>query len=127
MGAALSDLEWERCRSWIVAALENSPGYETIEDVERKIAAKVYQFWPGWKCAAATCIYTYDKRKVLAVVHGGGDLEELLYDIEPKMCQFARLEGCDGISGEGRLGWKPVCEKHGYRLSHITMIKDLPE
>lgn len=119
------DREWGRCSGWIIAALETSPGFESIEDVERKIASTEYQLWAGRNCAAVTCISTYDRRKVLTVLHGGGDLDELLNELEPVMCKWAALNGCDGITGEGRWGWKPVCEKRGYRLAFVTMIKDL--
>ncbi len=119
------DAEWARCRHWIIAALENSPGFESIEDIDRKLENRDYVLWPGTNCAAVTCLIQYDGMKVLSVIHGGGDLEELLTNLEPNMCKFAAMEGCKLITGEGRLGWKPVSEKHGYRFGYIVMVKEI--
>lgn len=118
-------VEWERCKHWIEAALSHSPHVETIEDVERYLADGSYQFWPGKNSAAITTIDTYARKKVLTVVHGGGNLHELMEEMEPSFCTFARREGCHMIWGTGREGWKRPSEKHGYRLGFIVMVKDL--
>lgn len=116
---------WARCRPWIEAALVTSPGLETIEDVERLVADGSYQVWFGRNCAAITEIASYPSRKVMTVIHGGGDLTELLDELEPSMCAFARMQGCDAIMGTGRKGWERVTEKRGYRFAWIVMTKDL--
>jgi hypothetical protein len=117
--------EWARCRPWIEAALATSPNLESIEDVERAVERGAYQVWFGKDCCAITEIAQFEQRKILIVKHGGGDLTELLDVMEPKMCAFARANGCDGIMGEGRRGWERVTEKRGYRFAFLTMIKDL--
>jgi hypothetical protein len=119
--------EWARCRHWIEAALRRSPGFETIEDVERLVAERHYQFWPGRDCAAITEIARFARKKVLIVVHGGGSLEELLDEMEPSLCAFAQAAGCDAIMGTGRKGWERVTEKRGYRFGWTTMVKDLKQ
>lgn len=117
--------EWARCRHWIEAALTHSPGFETIEDIEEAIASGAYQFWPFPHCAAITEIGIYPRKKVLAILHGGGDLNELLNLLEPVLCECARLNGCDLIMGLGRKGWERPSEKHGYRFGWLAMIKNL--
>jgi len=119
------DREWARCRGWIEAAVETGPGVETIDDVERLIGEGHYQFFPAPRSAAVTEIAQFARRKILIVVHGGGDLEELLDVLEPRMCAFARAEDCDAIMGTGRRGWERVTGKRGYRFAWINMIKDL--
>ncbi len=119
--------EWARCRHFIEAALGQSPGFETIEDVERLIADGRYQFWPGENCAAVTEIAEFARAKMLVVMHGGGDLIELLEEMEPALCAFARVAGCDGIMGFGRKGWQRVCERRGYRFGWLAMVKDLKQ
>jgi hypothetical protein len=98
---------------------------ETIEDVERLVASGSYQFWAGRDSAAITEMFSSPQRKVLVVKHGGGNLDELWNEMEPQMCAFAAAHGCTSIMGEGRMGWKRVTEKRGYRLAWISMIKDL--
>ncbi|HJR55328.1 MAG TPA: hypothetical protein VJ798_02020 [Rhizomicrobium sp.] len=116
---------WSRCRPWIEAAIATGPGVETIDDVERLLACGRYQFWAGRAAAAITEITEFQRRKILTVMHGGGDLAELLDEIEPALCAFAREQGCDGIMGLGRKGWERVTQPRGYRLAYIAMIKDL--
>ncbi len=116
---------WPRCRPWIEAALATGPGVETIEDVERLIESGQYQLWMGRNAAAVTEVTQFQRRKILTVMHGGGDLSELLDEIEPALCAFARAQGCDGIMGLGRKGWERVTQSRGYRLAYIAMIKDL--
>ena len=123
-----AQMEWLRCRHWIEAAVARSPfGLETIEDVEAAIARGAYQFWPGRGCACVTEIQNYPRKKVLCVVHGGGALDELIDEMEPALCAFARAAGCDLIMGIGRKGWARVTERRGYRFGWITMLKALKQ
>jgi len=114
-----------RCRAWIEAAVATGPGIETIDDVEALIGEGRYQLFTAPRSAAVTEIAQFARRKVLIVVHGGGDLDELLNVLEPRMCDFALAEGCDAIMGTGRRGWERATQKRGYRFAWINMIKDL--
>lgn len=117
--------EWARCRHWIEAALAHSPGLESIEDVERGVARGTYQVWFGKECCAVTEIAQYARVRALVVVHGGGDMAELLEELEPQMCGFARGQGCTLIMGTGRKGWERVTRSRGYRFGYLTMVKTL--
>lgn len=119
--------EWARCRHWIAAALKHSPGFETIEDVERLIEEGKYSFWPGANCAAICEVVQFAQKKALIVVHGGGDLGELIGEMEPALGDYGRSLACDVIMGTGREGWKRVCENHGYRFGWLVMVKDLKQ
>lgn len=119
------DKEWVRCRGWIEAAVATGPGVETIDDVEWLIGEGRYQLFAAPQSAAVTEIAQFARRKILIVVHGGGNLEELLDVLEPRMCVFARAQGCDAIMGTGRRGWERVTGRRGYRFAWINMIKDL--
>jgi hypothetical protein len=79
----------------------------------------------GRAAAAVAEITQFQRRKILTVMHGGGDLAELLDEIEPALCAFAREQGCDGIMGLGRKGWERVTRARGYHLAYIAMIRDL--
>jgi hypothetical protein len=45
-----------------------------------------------------------------------GDIGELLDELEPQMCAFARAQGCTLIMGTGRKGWERVTRQRGYRF-----------
>ena len=120
-----AQIHWARCRAWIEAATLQGPRLESIEDVERRIASGQYSFWPGLNCAAVCEIRLYDNKKALVVVHGGGDLTELLGRIEPMLCAYARRQGCDVVMGEGRKGWERAARGSGYYFGMITMMKNL--
>ena len=124
MNPAAAD-EWARCKPWIEAALAHSPGLETIADVERAIERGSYQVWFGRNCCAVTEIAHYARARALVVVHGGGDMDELLHELEPAMCAFAKNEGCTLIMGTGRKGWERVTRDRGYRFGYLTMVKRL--
>jgi hypothetical protein len=44
VAAAQRASEWARCRPWIQAALEKAAGLQTVENVERLIAERIYVF-----------------------------------------------------------------------------------
>ena len=81
--------EWARCRHWIVAALAHSPGLETIEDVERLVGERVYQFWAGKRSAVITEIVEFQRTRGLMVRHAGGNMDELV-SMCPSIEEFAR-------------------------------------
>lgn len=116
---------WEKCRPLIQAALATSPGLESIEDVERLVDEGKYLVFFGKQSCAVAEIAQFALHKAFIIQHGGGDLTELLDVLEPKMCEFARSEGCTMMMGVGRKGWERVTEKRGYRFGYLTMYKDL--
>jgi hypothetical protein len=115
--------EWERCRGWIEAALAHSPGFETIEDVEKLLGSNLYQLWSGDNCAAITSVDRYAQRLVISIIHGGGDKRELIDVLEPKIARFGAEHGCDMIAVTGRRGWIREGERHGYHFGYVTMMK----
>lgn len=118
--------QWARSRPLIEAAIATSPGFETIEDVERLIRDGEYHVWFAPNSCAITEFVTHaGGRKTLHVVHGGGDLGELLDVLEPSMCAWAKAHGCNAIWGEGRRGWDRITRERGYRFAYLTMIKEL--
>jgi hypothetical protein len=50
----------------------------------------------------------------------------MLDEPEPRMCEFARAQGCTLIMGRGRKGWERATRERGYRFGYVTMVKSLP-
>lgn len=117
--------EWARCKQYIKDALEYAQGTHSIEDIEEGIEKGQFQFWPGVNCAAITEVITYPRKRVLNFFLLGGDLDELLNDMEPVICEWAKFVGCQGVMGSGRKGFSKVLLKKGYFLGFTTMCKDL--
>lgn len=124
---SILEQEWSRTRHWIDAALAHSPGLETLEDVERLLSDGRYMLWTSERCAAVTEIAEYASRKVIVIVHAGGDKAELINEMEPRIAEFGVGQGCDMIAVTGRHGWQREGERHGYRLGFVTMVKDLKQ
>lgn len=125
MTDSIAAAEWVRCRHYIEAALANSPGFETIDDVERMLCTGNYMLWTGRECAAIVEISQYAAKRVIAIVHGGGDKNELADELEPMIEAFGRERGCDLIGVMGRKGWIREGEKRGWHLGYVCMLKAL--
>jgi hypothetical protein len=119
------DSEWERCKHWIEAALEYNCGAYRIEDVESEIRSGRLQFWPGRNCAGVTEVIEYPRLKALNHFLAGGDLKELLEELEPQAVAWGKSMGCSRVIQSGRLGWGRVLNKMGYVTTHSIMMKDI--
>jgi hypothetical protein len=117
--------EWERCRHYIEAAIDNSPHLETIEDVEKLLEEGMYMLWTGLNSAVVVEIRNYPTKKILAVVHGGGDKNEIMDQLGPLIEDFAVKNGCQAIASFGREGWKREGERRGWHLGYVCMFKNL--
>jgi hypothetical protein len=109
----------------IEAAIEHSPRLETIEDVEAKVATWDYQIWFGRNSCIVTEVAVYPSLKAVNIVHGGGDMQEMLNEMEPAICVWAKAIGCSAVMGIGRKGWERAAKNHGYSFAWITMMKRL--
>jgi hypothetical protein len=120
--------EWRRCKPWIEAAIKRTPFYD-IEDVEQRVEAGEYCFWPGQNAAAITEFITYPNGKALNVFAGGGEsnasLLEFLEEFEPAMCAWAKANDCRWVIGFGRPGWGPLLNPRGYRALWHVMSKEV--
>jgi hypothetical protein len=117
--------EWERCRPWIEAALVHAEGTHRIEDIADGIASGRFQFWPGKNCAAVTEIIVYPRLTALNFFLLGGDLTELLHEMEPAICKWGKAMGCSRVIGAGRKGFERVLRPLGYEPKWSYCAKEL--
>ncbi len=120
-----TSFEWLRCRHWIEAALEHALGTHTIDDIEAGIAAGRFQFWAGRQCAAVTEIIIYPRLKALNYFLIGGDLKELVADIEPAVSAWGKENGCSRSIGIGRKGFERAFRNSGYTPAWYLIVKEL--
>jgi hypothetical protein len=117
--------EFERCKPWIEAALVEARGTHTIEDVKAGVAARRYHFWPGKNAAAITEVFNFPRQRVFNVFLAGGDLNEILTEMEPDFCSFAEFLGCSSIVMTGRRGWEKVLKPLGWHPTAVVLAKEL--
>ncbi|MBN9535027.1 MAG: hypothetical protein J0H10_16930 [Alphaproteobacteria bacterium] len=118
--------EWARCRPWIEAALPSTRGTHTIQDIEEGIAEGRFQFWPGKKSAIVTEIVVYPQYKALNFFLVGGDLSELINEMEPAITRWAKhAYGCKCVALIGRKGWARALRSKGYEEVMTVTVKDL--
>ena len=103
---------WSRYRTWLLPALQDDcPGGEA--ELLSHIASGRAQLWAGRGAALVT------ERVCDAGVHSlhvwlaGGELSEILA-LRPGIEAWARAQGCQFITIDGRPGWARVLRTHGY-------------
>jgi hypothetical protein len=116
--------ELTRCRPWIEAALGYSGGTHDFADVVDMIGTGQLQFWPAPKGCLVTEIITYPKKRVLNVFLGGGDMAQIL-DMQDAVTAWAKAQGCDATTIQGRPGWERVFAKYGWKRTHTVLSKDI--
>lgn len=118
--------EWLRCRKWIEAALEYCGGTHTIEDIEDGIESGLYQFFCSPRSAVITEIIHYPRKTVLNYFLIGGDLGELIQEIEPYVTRWGKEKhGCKKVVGIGRKGFERAFRGSGYTPCWSAITKDI--
>lgn len=115
--------EWARCKGWIAESAAYSPLADSIATIEANLENGAYRLAASANSAAIVERARFGERECLIVRFGGGDLEELLNIIEPRLYEEAKAEGRMMMS-EGRIGWLKPAQARGYKLAWITMIKE---
>lgn len=100
------DAEWNRCAPWLQAALDHSGNTFGLDDVRALVETEDAQFWPGYNCAIVTQIEVHPLAKVLVFWLAGGDLNELVSELRPRIEAWAAGRGCDTSLIIGRPGWE---------------------
>lgn len=118
---------WTQYRPIVAAALKTAGGLYEVEDVERAIAEGRAHFWPGHSAVAVTEFLQYPRFRALNYWVLGGDLGELLGEMQPVIEKFAKDNGCAKITGFGRFGWRKVAEDAGFRRAYSCYIKELSD
>lgn len=111
--------EWERCRPWVEAALENQAkrsGFvtHTADDVRDQIDRDEARLWPFPDAAAVTEIVDYPQTRVLHLWLCAGSWAQMEAAL-PTVLEYGRDMGCRWATTAGRVGWRRIMEKHGFK------------
>ena len=117
--------ELNRCRQWIVDALEYSAGTHTFDDIAAGVMNNRYQLWPGNSSAVVTEVIVYPQLKNLHYFLAGGNLDELK-QMRPQIESWGKSVGCTRVTLAGRKGWERTFLKdEGYEPQWFILSKEL--
>ena len=108
------------------SALEFSGGTHTFEDVVEAVDEGVMQFWPASESCLVTQLVVYPQLRSLHIFLAAGNLEQIK-DYDESLNEFSRQLGAKHITLSGRKGWQKALKDIGYKPSHITMYKEVPD
>jgi hypothetical protein len=112
-----------RCQEWIQSALDKGGNTHDFIDVVEGVLGGKMQLWHGEKGCAVTELVVYPKKKVLHVFLAGGNLEQIT-DMHDDAVKWAKAQGCQGMTIAGRLGWKKILDKYGWKEQFVTLSKE---
>ena len=111
----------QRCKKWIVDALEYAHNSHTYEQVIEGVIKGDAQFWALSDSAVVTEIVTYPQKRTLRFWLAGGNLNTLL-SAEPKILEWSRTYKCVAVEIIGRKGWEKVLKE--YKPTATVFIKE---
>ena len=115
------DQVWGTVEPFLKKALKYAVGKYEPEDVYALVVDYGYPLWiafddEGIKGAVITRFVQYPRKKYLFLEFCGGrngfSWKAPMLDV---LRSWAKDNGCDGIEGAGRAGWRKVFEKDGYK------------
>lgn len=115
------DQVWGTIEPYLKKALKYAVGKYEPEDVYSLVVDYGYPLWvafddEGIKGAVITRFVQYPRKKYLFLEFCGGrdgfSWKAPMLDV---LRSWAKDNGCDGIEGAGRAGWRKVFEKDGYK------------
>lgn len=108
------------------SALDKGGNTHTIEDVIEGLSRGEYQWWASDNAFSVTEVIEFPQKKGLNFWLAGGDVTELMGDIEPRAAEYAKKIGCDFTYGSlvDRPGWDKVVPE-GYEKGWRVFRKSL--
>lgn len=120
---------WPAVEGYVAKATKYTSGKYEPEDVLNLLVQYGYPLWiafddEGIKGAVVTRFIEYPRKKYLFLEFCGGvDGFSWKAPMLSVLRSWAKDNGCDGIEGAGRDGWKRVFKEDGYQptLQHFEM------
>lgn len=109
--------EWARCLPFLKPALDRE-GRWTPDQARGFVERGEALFWPGKQSAMLT-----ERIRDVRLWAAGGSLTELL-DMEQAVSAWAKADGAEVLSIDGRKGWARVLAPRGYRPVTV-LVKEL--
>lgn len=113
--------EFERCRTWIEAAMAIDRETTAQALLDELLAGRA-QLWPSeGACVVTQCVLGPGGGSIHAWL-GGGILSEMLA-LRPGIEAWGRVMGATWATIDGRKGWARLYGPHGYRLDEDGVLR----
>ena len=117
-----------KCRKWIQSALVKGGDTHDFIDIVDGVQSGHMQLWMGERGCAVTEIIVYPNKKFLHVFLAGGEMGhgiDQITDMHDSAVEFAKRNGCQGMTVSGRAGWKKILASRGWKQQFVTLAKEL--
>lgn len=123
------DIEYPRCREWLLQALCYSTNNITEHDLLNGLIERDYLLWTSEHAACVTSLTEWEGKAVCVLFLIGGTkgkaLREILLEGQPDVEAYAREHSCDGLLGIGREQWAKVLKPFGFQTEGTNFYKGI--
>lgn len=105
---------------WLRPAL----GDATVEELIAELGSGAAQLWLGETAALVTQLVGDGADRSVHIWLAGGGLQGVL-SLRPGLEAWARGQGCQSITIDGRPGWRRVLRPFGYRMAGRELKRSL--
>lgn len=113
-------------RKLLDSALEFAGGTHFFEDVVDAVSDGRMHFWPAESSCVVTEVVCYPRARTIHIFLAAGDLAQIK-DMDETFQQFGRALDAKFITLSGRKGWTKALDSVGYKLSHVSMYKEIKD
>ena len=111
-------------RQLLDSALEFAGGTHLFEDVVEAVSEGRMHFWPAEKSCVVTEVVCYPRARCIHIFLAAGDLSQIK-DMDEAFQEFGRALDAKFITLSGRKGWTKVLDDIDYKVSHVSMYKEI--
>ena len=113
-------------REMLERALEFAGGTHLWEDIVQAVNEGRMHFWPAEKSCVVTEVVCYPRARAIHIFLAAGDLMEIK-GMDSTFQEFGRALDAKFITLSGRRGWTKALDDIGYKLSHVSMFKEIED
>ena len=97
----------------------------TRADIWEGVKTGRFQYWGDDKCCLITEIHEFPRTRKLHLFLAAGDLDMLLRVYLPQVKEFARENGCTGLTSVSRKGFLKRFPAYGFKPKSVTFEMEL--
>jgi len=97
----------------------------TREDIAEGVKTGRYQYFGDDQCCLITEIHDFPRCRKLHLFIAAGSIDRLLTEYLPRVKEFARENGCNGLTSVSRKGFLKRFPQYGFKPKSITFELEL--